>query len=132
MIDWSIFASALIGSVAWLYQKAWERRSQRAAIYEKIVRLLPSVTQERLNPQKLDQMLEEGRVLWLHAPDDVVLAFQAWMNAIQHAQASNESCLRDGFLMRMRRDLTFRAAVIPRFWSTRMGVGDFQLMHARR
>lgn len=43
MIDWSIFASALIGSVAWLYQKAWERRSQRAAIYEKIVRLLPSV-----------------------------------------------------------------------------------------
>ena len=60
MIDWSIFASALIGSVAWLYQKAWERRSQRAAIYEKIVRLLPSVTQERLNPQKLDQMLEEG------------------------------------------------------------------------
>ena len=132
MIDWSIFASALIGSVAWLYQKAWERRSQRAVIYEKIVRLLPSVTQERLNPQKLDQMLEEGRVLWLHAPDDVVLAFQAWMNAIQHAEASHESCLRAGFLMRRRRALTLRAAVVPRFWSTRMGVGDFPVMHARR
>ena len=44
MNGWSIVLGAVIGSLAWLYQKAWERRTQRAAIYEKIVRQLPSVT----------------------------------------------------------------------------------------
>ncbi|MBP8276403.1 MAG: hypothetical protein KAX55_05885 [Propionivibrio sp.] len=132
MNDWSIVLGALIGSVAWLYQKAWERRSQRAALYEKIVRLLPAVTLERRNPQQLDQMLEEGRVLWLHAPDDVVRAFQAWMAAIQNADAVNEPRLKDTFLAQMRRDLTFQSALIPRFWTTRMGVGDFPVLHARK
>lgn len=44
MNEWSFVVGALIGSVAWFYQKAWERRIQRTAVYEKIVRLLPSVT----------------------------------------------------------------------------------------
>ena len=132
MNEWSFVVGALIGSVAWLYQKAWERRIQRTAVYENIVRLLPSVTLSGLDPQKLDQMLEEGRVLWLHAPDNVVLAFQAWMASVQSGDAANEPRLKDEFLAKMRHDLTFRAAVIPRFWSTRMGIGDFPVLHARR
>ncbi|TSE35324.1 hypothetical protein Tfont_02298 [Tepidimonas fonticaldi] len=132
MNEWSFVIGALIGSVAWLYQKAWERRSQRAAVYEKIVRLLPSVTLAGLDHKKLDQMLEEGRVLWLHAPDDVVLAFQVWMATIQNGDAVNEPRLKDEFLAKMRHDLTFRAAVVPRFWKTRMGVGDFPILHARK
>lgn len=132
MSEWSFVLGALIGSVAWLYQKAWERRSQRAAVYEKIVRLLPSVTLAELDPKNLDQMLEEGRVLWLHAPDDVVLAFQAWMTAIKNGDVLNEPRLKDKFLARMRTDLTFRSAVIPRFWKTAMGVGDFPVLHARK
>lgn len=132
MNEWSFVIGALIGSVAWLYQKAWERRSQRAAIYEKIVRLLPAITLEGLDTEKLDQMLEEGRVLWLHAPDDVVLAFQAWMASIQNGKAEDEPQLKDVFLMKMRRDLTFRSAVMPRFWNTAMRGGDFPVLHARR
>ena len=132
MGEWSIVVGAFIGSVAWLYQKAWERRTQRAAIYEKIIRFLPAITLQRLDPEKLDQMLEEGRVLWLHAPDEVVLAFQAWMAAIQNSDVLNEPRLKDEFLARMRKDLTFRAALIPRFWKSSMGVGDFPVLHARR
>lgn len=132
MEGWSIVIGAVIGSLAWLYQKAWDRRVQRAAIYEKIVRLLPAITLTGLDPKKLDQMLEEGRVLWLHAPDDVVLAFQAWMASIQNGKADDEPRLKDGFLMKMRQDLTFRSALIPRFWKTAMGAGDFPVLHARR
>jgi len=132
MNDWPIVIGALIGAVAWLYQKAWERRSQRAAVYEEIVRLLPSVTLAGLDHEKLGQLLEEGRVLWLHAPDDVVLAFQAWMATIQNGDAPNEPRLKDEFLAKMRHDLTFRAALVPRFWKSRMGVGDFPVLHARR
>lgn len=132
MEGWSIVIGAVIGSLAWLYQKAGERRAQRAAIYEKIVRQLPSVTVEGLNSEGLNEMLEEGRVLWLHAPDDVVLAFQAWMASIQNGKADDETKLKDGFLMKMRQDLTFRSALIPRFWKTAMGAGDFPVLHARR
>ncbi|QJY32170.1 hypothetical protein HND92_03655 [Diaphorobacter sp. JS3050] len=132
MGEWSFAFGAFIGSIAWLYQKAWERRGQRSAIYEKIVRLLPSITLAGLDVEKLDQMLEEGRVLWLHAPDDVVLAFQSWMATIQNGDAFNEPRLKDEFLAKMRHDLTFRAAVIPRFWTTRMGAGDFPVLHARK
>lgn len=130
--NWSIVIGAAIASLAWLYQKAWERRTQRAVIYEKIVRYLPSVTVERLDLEKLDELLEEGRVLWLHAPDDVVLAFQKWMAAIQADEGQQEPVLKDKFLAQMRRDLTFRAALMPRFWSSRMSVGDFPVMHARK
>jgi hypothetical protein len=132
MEGWSIVIGAVIGSLAWLYQKAWERRAQRAVIYEKIVRYLPSVTVQRLDLEKLDEMLEEGRVLWLHAPDDVVLAFQAWTVSVQNGDADHEPRLKDEFLMKMRRDLTFHSAVIPRFWKTAMGTGDFPVLHARR
>ena len=132
MNDWSIAIGALIGAVAWLYQKAWERRSQRAAVYEEIVRLLPSVTLAGLDHEKLDQMLEEGRVLWLHAPDDVVLAFQAWMKIIQSSDAVNEACLKDKFLAKMRHDMTFRAAIVPSLWKSRMGAGDFPILRARK
>lgn len=132
MEGWSIVIGAVIGSLAWLYQKAWERRSQRAMVYEKIVRLLPSITLAGLDAKKLDQMLEEGRVLWLHAPDNVVLPFQAWMAAIQNGDELNEPRVKDEFLAKMRRDLTFRSAVIPRFWTTAMGVGDFPVLHARK
>lgn len=132
MSEWSLVIGALIGAVAWLYQKAWERRSQRAAVYEQIVRLLPSVTLAGLDHQKLDQMLEEGRVLWLHAPDNVVLSFQAWIAAIQNGDDFNEPRLKDEFLGKMRRDLTFSSAIWPRFWKTRMGAGDFPVVHARK
>ena len=132
MEGWSIGIGAVIGSLAWLYQKAWDRRVQRAAIYEKIVRLLPAITLTGLDPKKLDQMLEEGRVLWLHAPDDVVLAFQAWMASIQNGKADDEPRLKDGFLMKMRQDLTYRSALIPRFWNTAMGACVFPVLHARR
>lgn len=132
MEGWSIVIGAVIGSLAWLYQKAWERRAQRAVIYEKIVRYLPSVTVERLDLGKLDEMLEEGRMLWLHAADDVVLAFQKWMAAIQMGDAQHEPGLKDEFLARMRRDLTFQSALIPGFWTTRMSVGDFPVLHARK
>jgi len=90
------------------------------------------VTVEGLNSEGLNEMLEEGRVLWLHAPDDVVLAFQAWMASIQNGKADDETKLKDGFLMKMRQDLTFRSALIPRFWKTAMGAGDFPVLHARR
>lgn len=132
MEGWSIVLGAVIGSLAWLYQKAWERRTLRAAIYEKIVRQLPSVTVEGLNAEGLNEMLEEGRVLWLHAPDKVVLAFQKWMAAIQMSNAQHEPALKDEFLAQMRRDLTFQSALIPGFWTTRMSVGDFPVLHARK
>lgn len=132
MEGWSIVIGAVIGSFSWLYQKAWERRVQRAAIYEKIVRQLPSVTVDGLNPTVLNQMLEEGRVLWLHAPDKVVFAFQKWMAAIQMSDALHEPGLKDEFLVKMRKDLTFQSALVPGFWTTRMSVGDFPVLHARK
>lgn len=132
MESWSIVVGAAFGTVAWLYQKAWDRRIQRATIYENIVRKLASLTVEGLNPEGLNEMLEEGRVLWLHAPDEVVMAFQKWMIAIQNNDVQNEPSCKDGFLSAMRRDLTFQAALVPKFWTTKMTTGDFPIMHASK
>ena len=132
MESWSIAVGAAFGTVAWLYQKAWDNRVQRAAIYVSIVRKLPSMTVEGRNSKGINEMLEEGRVLWLHAPDEVVMAFQKWMLAIQNNDVLNEPVCKDGFLSAMRHDLTFQAALIPKFWTTKMTTGDFPIMHARK
>jgi len=90
------------------------------------------MTVEGRNSKGINEMLEEGRVLWLYAPDEVVIAFQKWMLAIQNNDVQNEPGCKDGVLSAMRRDLTFQAALVPKFWTTKMTTGDFPIMRARK
>ncbi len=118
---WALTVPAAIGAVAWLYQKTWERHERRLKQYEEIVDELPAFTVGGLNQDRIDKAIMIYRRLWLLGPDEVVRAFEAFIKTVENGASSSdeEKELALGrFVIAMRRDATFTAALIPRFSST--------------
>ncbi|HWM31014.1 MAG TPA: hypothetical protein VNO69_04865 [Methyloceanibacter sp.] len=132
---WGLVLAALIGSFAWVYQKAWDRQQARIASYQQIVDMLPGFTVRHLDADKIDAALNEVRRLWLFAPDDVVRAGNAFLATIRDDQSSTdevrERVLAD-FVLAMRRDASFTSSLWPRFFRTSLSAKDVRLQSAAR
>ena len=131
MASWGVAVAALLGAVAWIYQRAWDRQQARVARYQKILDSLPGLTQERLNPDQIDAILNEVRCLWLFAPDDVVKTANSFLNAAETGDRKPPALSQ--FILAMRRDASFEAALFPRFFRSKLGPDDVgRILHATR
>jgi len=118
---WGLTVPAIIGAVAWIYQRAWDRQQRRIERYETILDSLPGFTQDRLDADQIDAALTEFRRLWLFAPDDVITAANAFIEAAQMGQTKRPALSK--LVLAMRRDVSFKAVLLPRF-SDNLGEKD--------
>jgi hypothetical protein len=108
-----VIIAALIGALAWIYQRAWDRQQVRIERYQAIIDSLPGFTQDRLNPDQIDEALKEIRRLWLFAPDDVIEAANAFIEAAWKGEPKRSALSK--LVLAMRRDVSFKAVLFPRF-----------------
>jgi hypothetical protein len=80
---WGLIVASAIGALAWIYQRAWDRQEVRIERYQTIIDLLSGFTQDHLSPDEIDEALREIRRLWLFAPDDVIKAGNAFIEAVE-------------------------------------------------
>src|SRR5215216_1642160 len=105
---------AAIASAAWIYQRAWDHREKRIARYLEVVDQLQAFTVGQLDPDRMDKAISELRRLWLAAPDDVVVAYEAFLDAVEGNVPDPEGKL-SACIAAMRNDATFSAVLFPRF-----------------
>src|SRR3954452_374456 len=110
-----ITIAAAIASVAWIYQRAWERQERRTARYQEIIDRLPAFTTGQLDPTKMNEALREIHRLWLFAPDDVVEPCERVIDIAEGLDKDPKQLAVGRCILRMRRDATFSAALFPRF-----------------
>ena len=106
--------AAAIGAVAWIYQRAWDRQQIRIERYQAILDRLPGFTQDNLDPNQIDEALKEIRRLWLFAPNDVVRAANAFVQAVETGESKRNTLGK--LVIAMRRDASFQAALFPGFY----------------
>ena len=82
--------------------------------YQSFLDHLPAFTVDRLNPDQIDEALKEIRRLWLFAPDDVVRAANAFIQAAKEGQTKRSALGK--LVLAMRKDVSFEAALVPRFY----------------
>jgi hypothetical protein len=130
---WALTFPAIIGAVAWLYQKTWERHERRLKQYEAILDELPAFTTASLDPERIDKVISVYRHLWLLGPDYVVRAFENFLNAVEEQSSSDSTreLALGNFVVAMRRDAGFLSAIIPRF-RTSLRADEFRLKSASR
>jgi len=116
-----LIIATVIGAVAWIYQRAWDRQQARIERYEAILDSLPGFTQGRLNPNQIDDVLKEFRRLWLFAPDDVIKAANAFVAAAEKGETKRPALAE--LVLAMRRDVSFKAVLFPRF-GDELGASD--------
>ena len=54
-----LIIATVIGAVAWIYQRAWDRQEIRIERYHAIIDLLSGFTQDHLSPDEIDEALRE-------------------------------------------------------------------------
>jgi hypothetical protein len=111
---WGLAIAAAIGSVAWIYQRAWERHQVRIERYQAILDRLSGFKKDKLDPDQIDETIKEVRRLWLFAPNDVVRAANAFIEAAEKNESKRPSLGK--LVIAMRRDASFHAALFPRFY----------------
>jgi hypothetical protein len=123
--------SSAIGACAWLYQKAWERQERRVKQYEAITDTLPGFAVGSQDPNKINEFIAASRRLWIDAPDDVVRCFDEFTSSIEHSKGHEVSSVLLGkLILAMRRDASFKGAILPRF-RTSLLPEQFQLKSAK-
>lgn len=131
-LEWLAITLPLFGaSLAWLYEKAWERQERRVSRYEAMTALLPGFTTSGISSQAINQFLAEQRRLWLFAPDDVIRALDRFVDRVEgtsHDGSPEEALGR--LVLAMRRDASFRGAIFPRFFSTSVDGSHFRIRTA--
>ena len=131
---WSLAIPATIGAVTWLYQKTWERHERRLKQYEEIIDHLPAFTAANLDPDRIDRILGVARRLWVIGPDEVVWAFDAFIESVSAGQTMPDNVKQEALanlVLAMRKDATFASALVPRF-RTRLRSADIKLNSATR
>lgn len=127
--------TATIAAAAWLYQRAWERQEKRVARYQEVMNRLPSFIVGNLNQDGLDEVIAEHRRLWLSAPDDVIIAGENFLDAVEGRPLKNEispDVALGEYVLAMRRDASMKSAILPRFWKTKLEAKEFRLRSASR
>lgn len=128
---WALTIPALIGAIAWLYQKAWERLDRRVKQYEEIIDALPGFTEGGLDAAKINAAIAMTRRLWILAPDNVVQALHAFFHSIENSKGHAESARALGeLILAMRRDASLWAVLFPRPGKSHLHADDFRLFSA--
>src|SRR4051812_32529543 len=92
---------------------------------------LPGFVESGLDPAKINLAIGLSRKLWIHAPDQVVIAFDKFFKSIETSQGHASSQLALGELvLEMRKDASILATLIPRF-RTKLKASEFQLKSAK-
>jgi hypothetical protein len=112
--------SVPVAIFAWLYQRAWDRQSARAAYYKSLLDCLPAFIVPANAPQaqrdaardKKNFFIGQVRHLWLVAPPKVVLAANAFLDAAMTNGEAAESALRV-LVLQMRKDTSVLAIMFP-------------------
>jgi hypothetical protein len=116
---WPIAATALIGAIAWFFQRAWERQQIKQSSYRIILDSLPAFTSAGLNPDLIDKAISEMRCLMLYAPENVVMAAEHFLEGSEKSLPAAEMERRlSAFIISMRNDCSFWSALRPTFWSS--------------
>ena len=100
-----LIIATTIAAMAWIYQRAWDRQQVRIERYQAILDRLPGFTQAKLDPDDIDAAIMEIRRLYLSAPDDVVRAANAFLEAVEKGETKRPSLGK--FILSMRRDASF-------------------------
>ena len=103
---WGLIVASGIGALAWIYQQAWDRQEVRIERYQAIIDLLSGFTQDHLSPDEIDEALREIRRLWLFAPDDVIKAGNAFIEAVEKGETKRPTLAK--FVLAMHRDSSLR------------------------
>ena len=119
---WGLIIASAIGALAWIYQRAWDRQQLRIERYQAIIDLLSGFTQDRLSPDEIDEAMREISRLWLFAPDNVIKAGNAFIEAVEKGETKRVTLAK--FLLALRRDSSFTAAVVPRFFRNKLEPSD--------
>ena len=127
---WGITFGAAIASATWLYQRAWERQEKRVLRYQEILDRLRYMTEENLTPEKTNELINEHHRLWLFAPDDVVVAGERFLDAVEGNGSDSTAALGE-YVVAMRKDASMGSALFPRFWNTRLLPSGFRLRLAK-
>ena len=128
-MSWALIGSTFIAAFAWLYQRAWERHQSRIQHYESFIELLPSLTVERWDAEGINRLIQLANKLWLTAPDDVLTEFNQFWDAVQENDPNREKQL-GRLMLALRKDASFKAALFPRFFRTRVKPEQFKLRSA--
>jgi hypothetical protein len=130
----AIIGSTCVAAFAWLYQKAWDRQSKKVEQYEKIVEGLVAFTVGNINITKIDEVNTVFRTLWLFAPDDVIKAFNTlmWSTMGNKNNEDERERLKGEFILSLRKDSSFLAAIMPRFFRTKLTPQDFVIFTANK
>lgn len=126
---WGIAVGATIASLAWIYQRAWERQDKRVAQYQEILDRLDAFTDGGLDKEGIAASLIKFRRLWLFAPDEVIRATE---DVLDVAAGQNLDPLAAGkCVIAMRQDASFFAVLFPRFWRTNLRPEKFIIRTAK-
>jgi hypothetical protein len=123
---WGLIIASAIGALAWIYQRTWDRQEVRIERYQAIIDLLSGFTQDHLSPDEIDEAFREIRRLWLFAPDDVIKAGNRFIEAAEKGETKRSTLAE--FVLAMRRDSSFTAAVVPRFFRNKLEPSDVSEM----
>jgi hypothetical protein len=117
---WALAIPAIVGAVAWIYQKTAERQERRMKQYEETIDELPAFQTAGLNPDRIDKIFAVHRRLWIHGPDNVVRAFDAFIASVEPPPKATEvrELMLGKLVLAMRKDAGFVSALIPRLRTT--------------
>ena len=105
---------------AWLYQRAWERQTSRAAYYKSLLDCLPAFMAVSGNDpaiiaaakERKNFFIAQVRHLWLVAPTDVVVAANAFLDAAKGPGDQAEAALKT-LILQMRSDTSVFRVMFP-------------------
>lgn len=117
----TVVTTALIGAVAWIYQKSYDRQEFRRQSYQRVLENLPSFLESTVSAEGITRTLAEFRSMLLFAPDDVIEAAESFAESVRYGPGHEASMEKlNALVSGMRRDCTFTAALLPRLWTTKI------------
>jgi len=134
-----LIGAAILGSVAWLYQRAWERATIRMKFYQEIVDNLEGffenspdcgateaekTKQKKEKQEKINQAIRVSRKLWLEAHSEIVKAINEFFEAVKSSGDSHEKFAQ--MILLMRKHSTVRAALVGRWFSCSLQTEDIK------
>ena len=135
-----VFASVLTVVVGWYFNEhskranerarlAWDQYERRRKRYEKLLRTSRGFYVSTQDTRLKDAFLEQLKLCWLDAPDEVIKSAYAFLDTV-HTEASSSEAVRERafgeFVAAIRRDLLSPKATTE----TKLGAGDFKHLRA--
>jgi hypothetical protein len=125
-----LLGAAFIGSIAWLYQRAWERATLRIELYQEILDSLEGFFEGSHDAEKINYAIRISRKLWLEAPDEIVRAINDFFEAIKNSGDTHDKFAH--MVLLMRKNSSVWDALIPRSQKSLLNTNDIKFHSATR